>query len=135
MFLPYLSNLRSRPELAHEEAVLSMDNCRPHVAQEVIHLLPQAPLRVATFAPDTTNIFQRLDFTLFGVFKRRGQYHPLFETENRTADFIFKTCKTFRRTIIDGKIWGAFREMRIYGFRIKQSSGCLFDFGWINKPE
>jgi hypothetical protein len=72
VFLPHLSNLRSCPELADEEAVLFMDNCRPHVAQDVVDSLTQEGVRVMTFAPHTPNIFQVFDLTLFGVFKRRG---------------------------------------------------------------
>jgi hypothetical protein len=47
------------------------------------------------------NMFHVVDLPLFGVFKARGQYHLPFETENRTADCIFKTDKDFRSTMID----------------------------------
>jgi transposase len=73
VFLPHLSNLRQRPEPADEEAVFVMDNCRAHVAQEVIDLLTQEGVRVLTFAPHTPNIFQVIDLPLVGVFKLRGQ--------------------------------------------------------------
>ena len=127
VFLPYLSNLRRRPELADEEAVLLMDNCPAHVTQEVLDLLTEARVRVVTFAPHTTNIFQALDLTLFGVLKRHGQYQLPFNNENRTADFIFKTYKDFRLTMIDTNIWGAFRGIGLSFHDIDDVRRVLFD--------
>jgi hypothetical protein len=116
VFLPYLSDPCRRPELADEEAILLMDNCPAHVTREVLDLLTEARVRVVTFAPHTTSSFHVLDLTLFGVFKRHGQYHLPFETENRTADFIVKTYKDFRLTMIDTNIWGAFRAIGVLSF-------------------
>jgi hypothetical protein len=55
-----------------EDAVLFMDNCSPHLTPVVIDLLSNARVRIVTFAPHTTQIFQVLDLVLFGVLKRRG---------------------------------------------------------------
>jgi hypothetical protein len=111
IFLRCLSNLRRRSELAGNQAVLLRDNCPPLVAQKVLDLPRQARVRVIIFAPHTTNIFQVLDLTLFGVLKRHGQYHPPFETENRTADFIVKTYKDVHCTMVGTNIWGLFRRI------------------------
>jgi hypothetical protein len=127
VFLPYLSNLCRRPELSGEKSVLLMDNCPPHVMQRLLDLLSQARVRAITFAPRTTKIFQVLGVTLFGVFKRHGQYHLPFGTENRIADFIFKTDKDFRLTMIDTNICGAFREMGLLFHDIDDVRRVLFD--------
>jgi hypothetical protein len=127
VFLPHLSNLRQRPELADEEALLLMDNCRRHVVQDVIDVLTQEGVRVVTFAPRTTNIFQVLDLTVFGVFKRRGQYYLSFETENRAADFIFKTSKDFRRTTINTNMWAAFGGIDLSFHDVGDVQGMVFD--------
>jgi hypothetical protein len=95
VFLPYLSDFHRSPELTDEEAMFLMNNCPSYVTQQVIDLLTQAPLRVIMCAPHTRNILQVLDFTLFGVFNRHGQYHLPFETGNPIANFIFETCKDF----------------------------------------
>jgi hypothetical protein len=96
VLLPYLSNLRQCPELTGEEAVLWIDNCPPHVPQEGLDLLTQARVRVRTYTPHTTNIFQIFDLTLFGELKHHGQAHRLLGTENRTADFIFRVDQEFQ---------------------------------------
>jgi D-lyxose ketol-isomerase len=56
-----------------------MDNCPSHVTDDIIALLTEARLRVTTFAQYTTQIFQVLDVTLFGVLKRRLGYELPFE--------------------------------------------------------
>jgi hypothetical protein len=127
VFLPYLSNLRQRPELPDEEAVLLIDNCGPHMAQDDIDLPAQEGVRVVTFAPHMTNIFHILDLTLFGIFKRRGQSHLPFEIENRTADFNFKTSKGVRSTTIHTNIWAAFRAIGLSFDDIRTVQRVLFD--------
>jgi hypothetical protein len=109
VFLSALPNLRQRADLTDEEVVLLMDSCRPHVTQEVLDFLTEACVRVVTFAPHTTNIFQILDLTLFGVFKRQRQYRLPFETENHTSNFLLNIYKDFLSTMIDTNIWTAFR--------------------------
>jgi hypothetical protein len=64
-----------------ETGVLLMDNCSGHVTLDIIGLLAEAPVRVTTFAPHATQIFQVLDVTLFGVLKRRLGYKLPFEDE------------------------------------------------------
>lgn len=127
VFLPTLSILRQRPDLADEDAVLLMDNCPAHVTHEVLDLLTAARVRVVTFAPHTTNIFQLLDTTLFGLFKRQREYLLPFDTENRTAKFIFKTYKDFRSTMIDTNIWGAFRGIGLTFHNIEGTQRVLFN--------
>jgi hypothetical protein len=69
VFLPYLVCVRGLGAFATEEAVLLMDNCSAHAPDDVIRLLTEARVRVITFAPHTTHIFQILDVTLFGVLR------------------------------------------------------------------
>jgi hypothetical protein len=89
----------------------------------VIALLTQARLRVITFAPYTTQIFQVLDVTLFGVFKRRPRYGLPFEDAKATVKLITKACHDFKRTMLELNIWGAF-----------QALGFEFEFDQTNEP-
>jgi hypothetical protein len=59
--------------------------------------------------------------------KPGGQYDLPFETENSTADFIFKTYKDFRLTMIDTNIWAAFRGSGVSFDDIGDVQGVLFD--------
>jgi hypothetical protein len=101
VFLPHLAGLRRNEALSHEEAALLMDNCSPHLTPAAVRLFTRARVRIVTFAPHTTHIFQALDLSLFGVLKRRGQYRLPFGDEKRTIQFIKKVYHDFRLTMID----------------------------------
>jgi hypothetical protein len=73
-------------------------------------------VRVITFAPYPTQIFQILDVMLFGVLKRRLGYKLPFEDENEAVKFIMKLYRDFKQTMVEPNIWGAFR---VIGFEFE----------------
>jgi hypothetical protein len=75
--------------IEQEDAVLLMDNCPSHLISDVRDLLNTARVRVVTFAPGTTQIFQLLDLTLCGMFKRAGKYDLPCSDLGTTADFMY----------------------------------------------
>jgi hypothetical protein len=113
VFLPHLMITRTVKDLHEENAVLLMDNWSPHIARAVIELLSTARVRVVTFAPHTTRIFEVLDLTLFRVLKRRGQYQLPLEGDAGSARFIRKVYHDFQMTMVEPNIWGAFRGIRV----------------------
>jgi hypothetical protein len=74
VFISNLNELRSLEEFADEEAVLRMDNCPSHVGELILGVLRDARVRVISRRSHTTQIFQELDVSRFGVLKRNGQY-------------------------------------------------------------
>jgi hypothetical protein len=68
-------------------------------------------VRVITFAPHTTQIFQVLDVTLFGVLKRRLGYKLPLEDENETVRFIMKVYHDFKQTMVEPNTWGALQAI------------------------
>jgi hypothetical protein len=110
VFLPNLNELRALEQFGDEEAVLMMDNCPSHVTDVILTLLRDAKVRVITWPPHTTQIFQQLDISLFGVLKQRGQYKLPFDDDQSTADFLFRRYRTFKQTMVEVNIWGAFHE-------------------------
>jgi 2-methylisocitrate lyase-like PEP mutase family enzyme len=95
VFLPNLNELRSLEEFADEDAVLLMDNSSSHVGEEVLSLLRDVRVRVISWTPHTTHIFQELDLCLFGVLKRRGQYLLPFDDHQTTTSFLLNIYWTF----------------------------------------
>jgi hypothetical protein len=75
----------------------------------VIDLLSETRVQIVTFAPHTTQSFQALDLTLFGVLKSRGQYQLPFGDDAGSARFIKKVCRDFRSIMTDINAWGAFQ--------------------------
>jgi hypothetical protein len=60
--------------IGEQEAVLLMNDCPSHIIAEVTNFLAAARVWVIIFAQYTPQIFQPLDLTLVGIFKREGQY-------------------------------------------------------------
>jgi hypothetical protein len=71
VFIPYVTKVRREREIELEEAVLLMDNCPSHITKEVIDMFTAAKVRVVTFAPYTTDIFQLLEVPGDRVFRAR----------------------------------------------------------------
>jgi hypothetical protein len=117
VFLPHLMIPRIVKDLREEDAMLLMDNCSPHLTPAVIERLSTPRLRVVTFAPQphTTQKFQVLDLTLFGVLKRRGQYQLPFEDDAGRPRFIRKVYHDFRMMMMmmGPNIWAAFRGIGV----------------------
>jgi hypothetical protein len=113
VFLPQLAITYIMQNVRNEEAVLLMDNCSPHLSPVVINLLSEARVRIVTFAPHTTQIFQALDLGLFGVLKRCGQYQLPFGVDAGSARFIKFIYRDFRSIMTDVNIWGAFRGIAL----------------------
>jgi chromosome condensin MukBEF ATPase and DNA-binding subunit MukB len=90
VFFPNLAELRTLDEFPEDIGLLLIENCPSHVTDGVIHLLTEARECVITVAPHTTQIFQVLDVTLFGVLKRRPRSELRFEDEKETVKFRVK---------------------------------------------
>jgi hypothetical protein len=108
VFLPNLDELRSLEEFAVEDAILLMDNCLSHVGEMILNLLCDAKVRVIIWHPHTTQIFQELDISFFGVLKRREQYRLPFDEDDGTAVFLLKTYRTFKQIMIESQYLGSF---------------------------
>jgi hypothetical protein len=124
VFLPNLDELRSLEEFADEDVVLLTDNCSSHVGEEVLSLIQDSRVRVIIWTPHTTHIFQELDLCLFAVLKRRGQYILPFDDDQTTNNFLLKIDRTFRQTMIEPNIWGAFQEAGL-GFDTSSEPGRI----------
>jgi hypothetical protein len=69
IFIPYLNELSESEQMNACEAILLMDNCLRHASDDVVAILTNARVRVITFAPHMTHVFQMLDVVLFGALK------------------------------------------------------------------
>jgi hypothetical protein len=114
VFLPNLAELRKLDAFTEETVVLLMDNCPSHVIDDIIAVLTEARVRVTTFVPYTTQIFQVLDVTLFGVLKRRLGYKLPFEDEKETVKFIMKVYHDFKQIMMESNTWRALRAIDFY---------------------
>jgi hypothetical protein len=72
--IPHVTRIHAEMGIEQEDAVLLMENCPSHVTGDAMNLLNTARVHVVTFAPHTTQIFQLLDLSLFGIFKPERKY-------------------------------------------------------------
>jgi hypothetical protein len=69
-FLPYVASTRASLNLHEFPAVLLCDNCSSHIDGEIMLLLASHNVRLLTFPPHTSNLFQPLDLVTFAILKR-----------------------------------------------------------------
>jgi hypothetical protein len=79
---------------------LLMDNCFIHARPEVLATLRDHNMKVITFPPHTTQIFQIFDRCLFGIFKTKMQYKLPFGNDNRTVNFIRNSFHALEQTFV-----------------------------------
>jgi hypothetical protein len=91
-----------------------MDNCSPHVSDDVVAVLTNARVRVITFAPHTTHVFQILDVVLFGALKKRASGLEMWNEESGTVVFIIKLYHDFKQTMVEVNIWRAFSAIGFF---------------------
>jgi hypothetical protein len=97
-------------------------------------LLNMARVRVVIFAPHITQIFQLLDLTLFGIFKREGRYHLPFGDLGTTVDFVYNVYMKMAKTLSLPNIWAAFQPIGVEGNFTRESfhiTLCCFSPGTV----
>jgi hypothetical protein len=80
--------LRSDEEFAYKEAILLMANYSIHLQLETLQIIADHQVKVITFPRHTTQIFQSLDPSLFGDFKKKMNYALPLESDETTVRFI-----------------------------------------------
>jgi hypothetical protein len=106
IFLTCLNEPRELQEFESCEAVLLMDNCSPHVSDEVVAVLTNARVQIIIFAPHTTHIFQMLDVVLFGALKKHANGLKMFDEEQPAPAFLLRAYRDSKQTMIKVNIWG-----------------------------
>jgi hypothetical protein len=68
--LPYFAATRESWHAQHSTGVLLCDDCSSHIDEGIKQLLADNNIRLATFQPHTSHLFQPLDLVPFAGFKR-----------------------------------------------------------------
>jgi hypothetical protein len=104
-----------------------MDDWSAHASDDVIQILTEARVRVITFAPHTTQVFQVLDLTLFGVLRQCPRYELPFDENNATVKVITKVYHDFRQTMARPNVWGTFCALEFDFDTRREPYELLFD--------
>jgi hypothetical protein len=127
IFIHYINESRESEQMNACEAVLLMDNCSPHVSDDLVAVLTNARVRVIAFAPHTTHVFQVLDVVLFGALKKRASGLEMWNEESGTVAFIIRLYDDFKQTLVEVNIWRAFSAIGFLYDITQNPYGLLFD--------
>jgi hypothetical protein len=108
VLIPYVSSVRSTPELADEPAVLLMDSALPHTSERVLRILDQNKIIALTFPAHTTNLFQALDLVFFGTLKHLKATAAGEFDDGSVNEQITKMIQAYEQTATSGTIRGSF---------------------------
>jgi hypothetical protein len=114
VLVPYIDELRTNEEFAEKEAALLMDNCSIHGQYDSLKLLADHLVKVITFPPHTSQIFQCLDLSLFGNLKKRMNYKLPLETDETTAAFIKRIFHAMKQTLVEDNVRSAFVQLGLH---------------------
>jgi hypothetical protein len=101
VLIPFINRVWTNDQLAGKPAILLMENCSIHTRPEVQRMLREHDVKVITVPPHTTQIFQALDLSLFGVLKRKLQYKLPIGNDDRVVGFIQKAFHSLKQTSTD----------------------------------
>jgi hypothetical protein len=93
----YLNKSQESEEFEACEAVLVMDNCSPHVSNDVVAVLFSVRTRIITFIYDTTQVFQMLDVVLFGALKKHAPRLKSLDEGNQPPLSFSRSIRTSNR--------------------------------------
>jgi hypothetical protein len=116
VFVPYVTQLRDKPEFMNEPVVLLMDFPLPPVSERVLRLLGQNRVMAIVFPAHMTNIFQALDLAFFGVLKKLKQTAAGEFDDDSINDQITKLVHAYEQTATLITIRGCFRKAGLYPY-------------------
>jgi hypothetical protein len=93
----------------------------------VLELLTGARVRVITFAPQTTQIFQMLDVVLFGAMKKHAASLTMLDEEQPAAALLIKVYHDYKQTMVEVNIWAAFAAIGLTHDIAEDSYELIFD--------
>jgi hypothetical protein len=126
LFLPFLRKVRPTPLLVSRLAVLLMDNCKPHMRNEVQKVLADYGVMMMRYAPYTRNIYQVLDISPFGIFKliksKAGESGKVHEI----TDHVVKVIRAIQRSCNLPNIQAAFRKAGFEAILVSERAFITF---------
>jgi hypothetical protein len=109
VLIPFIEGLQTNPEFTGKSAILRMDKCSIHTRPGAIATLRDHNVKVTTFPPHTTQIFQTLDLCPSGVFKRKVQYKLPFANDILTVNFIRNAFHALKQAFVPDNVRSAFK--------------------------
>ena len=113
VLIPYISHVRSQLKIEANEAILLMDSCSAHCDDSIKKYLGENNVIAFVFPSHTTNLFQALDLSLFGIFKRTKNMLDNEEKEKSLKKAAINVFRAYDQITTLFNILGSFRRAGI----------------------
>ena len=110
VLIPYINSVREKYQCPEKEALLMMDSCSSHCTTNVMKLLGENKIIAFAFPSHTTNIFQALDLSLFGIFKRTKNQEDIPNFQKKLKKIIFKILQSYEKSATCFNIRASFEK-------------------------
>jgi hypothetical protein len=124
VLIPVINRVGTNDQLAGKPAISVMDNYSIHARPGVLKMLREHDVKVIPFPHHTTQVFQALDLSLFGVLKRQLQYKLPRGNDDRVVAFIQKAFHSLKQTFVPNNVRNAFKMLG-FEFNIAKSPYTL----------
>jgi hypothetical protein len=126
VLVPYIEDLRTNEEFAGKETVLRMNNFSSHVQSDTLSVLAGHQVKAVTFPSYTSQIFQRLDRTLFGNCRKEMLSRVPREVYEIVTRFIKRIFHAMKQTLVKENVPTAFLQLGLQDDL--EADRCVFRF-------
>jgi hypothetical protein len=95
-------------QLPRYASISDGDNCSFHLREDILQTLADYHVKVVTFPPHTTSIFQFLDLSLFSVLKKKMNYRFPLGSNDSVVAFIRRIFHNLKQTLPPDIVRSAF---------------------------
>jgi hypothetical protein len=124
VLIPFINWVWTNDQLEGKPAILLMDNCSIQTRPEVLKMLRERDVKVRTFPPHTSQVFQALDLSLFSVVKQKLQYQLPLGNDDQLLTFIQKVLHLLKQMFVRDNVRNAFKMLG-FEFNITKSPYIL----------
>jgi hypothetical protein len=110
VLIPTIRDYRQANGIPDASAVLLMDNCAAHLKPETVQLLSENLVKIITFPPHTSGIFQMLDLVFFGAFKQAKRRLHKDESVHVMEDHARRMFRAFETAGASDTVRGSFKH-------------------------
>jgi hypothetical protein len=109
--LKYFNTMRETMHLENFGSVHLCDNCSPYIAEDVMAMLTRENIRLITFPPHISHLFQPLDLLTFAVFKLEKREIHVTHPEGSQAWQMAKLIKALKHATYSSDNRAAFKRI------------------------
>ena len=113
VLIPYIDSVRQIHQIPKEQSVLLMDSASCHCSERILRFLGEHNVLVLVYPSHTSNIFQALDLSFFGILKRNKGKEDEFLTEDELTKQILDIIQAYEKTATSLNIKGSFSKAGI----------------------